>query len=95
MAEGGIPAEALISLRRRLEAMPTRSADRKGLIAGAAALYGVSRATLYRALKQHPRPRSLRRSDRGLLAATRKRVNSAILVGAGSARAREPAWRRV
>jgi hypothetical protein len=37
MAEGGIPAEALISLRRRLEAMPPRSADRKGLIAGAAA----------------------------------------------------------
>lgn len=65
MAEGGIPAEALISLRRRLDAMPARSADRKGLIAGAAALYGVSRATLYRALKQHPRPRALRRSDRG------------------------------
>jgi hypothetical protein len=65
MAEGGIPAEALISLRRRLDAMPARSADRKGLIASAAALYGVSRATLYRALKQHPRPRALRRSDRG------------------------------
>jgi hypothetical protein len=59
MAEGGIPAEVLISLRRRLDAMPARSADRKGLIVGAAALYGVSRATLYRALKQQPRPRAI------------------------------------
>ncbi|HUB45058.1 MAG TPA: IS481 family transposase, partial [Acetobacteraceae bacterium] len=60
-----MPAEALVSLRRRLDAMPARSADRKGLIAGAASLYGVSRATLYRALKQPPRPKAIRRKDRG------------------------------
>jgi hypothetical protein len=65
MAEGSIPAEALISLRRRLDGMPARSADSKGLITGTAALCGVSRATLYRALKQHPRPKAVRRSDRG------------------------------
>jgi hypothetical protein len=43
--------------------MPARRADRKGLIAGAAALYGVSRGTLYGALKQHLRPRKIPLSD--------------------------------
>jgi len=35
------------------------------VVTGAAALYGVSRATLYRALKQPPRPKAIRRCDRG------------------------------
>ncbi len=67
MAEAGsrIPHEALISLRHRLETLPARHADRKSMIAAAAALYGVSRATLYRGLRRQLHPRPLRRSDRG------------------------------
>jgi hypothetical protein len=67
MAEVGsrIPHEALISLRHRLETLPARHADRKSMIAAAAALYGVSRATLYRGLRRQLHPRPLRRSDRG------------------------------
>jgi hypothetical protein len=67
MVETGprIPYEALISLRHRLETLPARHADRKSMIAAAAALYGVSRATLYRGLRRQLHPRPLRRSDRG------------------------------
>jgi hypothetical protein len=67
MAEAGsrIPNEALISLRHRLETLPARHADRKGMIAAAAELYGVSRATLYRGLRRQLHPRPLHRSDRG------------------------------
>ena len=67
MAEAGsrIPHEALISLRHRLETLPARHADRKSMVAAAAALYGVSRATLYRGLRRQLHPRPLHRSDRG------------------------------
>jgi hypothetical protein len=41
-----IPHEALVSLRHRLETLPARHPDRKSLVANAAALYGLSRATL-------------------------------------------------
>ncbi len=60
-----IPREALISLRHRLETLPARHPDRKGLVAKAAALYGTSRATIYRDLRQQLRPKPLHRSDRG------------------------------
>ncbi|MGH6716059.1 MAG: IS481 family transposase [Bradyrhizobium sp.] len=60
-----MPHEALVSLRHRLEALPARHPDRKGMIANAAALYGVSRATLYRGLHRQLRPQPLHRSDRG------------------------------
>src|SRR4249919_2347764 len=60
-----IPSEALISLRRRLDVMPPRGADRKALIASMANLYGVSRATVYRSLRQALRPKAIRRADRG------------------------------
>lgn len=63
---GRVPAEALVSLRRRLDAMPARHPERLALLTGTAALYGVSRATLYRALRQQLRPGALRRADRGL-----------------------------
>jgi hypothetical protein len=62
---GRIPAEALVSLRRRLDAMSARDPARKALLTSTAALYGVSRATLYRSLRQQLRPRALRRADRG------------------------------
>jgi hypothetical protein len=60
-----IPAEALVNLRRRLDALPARHPDRRAMLESAATLYGVSRATLYRALRQHLRPKSVRRADRG------------------------------
>ena len=63
--DGGIPAEALLDLRRRLDDLPPRHAGRKALVEGAASLFGVSRATLYRALAGQFRPRGLRRADRG------------------------------
>ena len=62
---GGIPVEALLDLRRRLDDLPPRHAGRKALVEGAASLFGVSRATLYRALAGQFRPRGLRRADRG------------------------------
>jgi hypothetical protein len=68
MAEGGrkrIPAEALINLRRRLDTLPPRNPERTTLLQNAASLYGVSRATLYRQLQHHVRPKPIRRVDRG------------------------------
>jgi hypothetical protein len=68
MVEGGrkrIPGEALINLRRRLDTLPPRHPERTTLLQNAAELYGVSRATLYRQLQQHVRPKSIRRVDRG------------------------------
>ena len=63
--DGGIPVEALVDLRRRLDDLPPRHAGRRALVEGAASLFGVSRATLYRALAGQFRPRGLRRADRG------------------------------
>ena len=62
---GGIPVEALLDLRRRLDDLPPRHAGRRALVEGTASLFGVSRATLYRALAGQFRPRGLRRADRG------------------------------
>jgi hypothetical protein len=62
---GRIPAEALVSLRRRLDAMSARDPARKALLTSTAALYGVSRATIYRSLRQQLLPRALRRADHG------------------------------
>ena len=63
--DGGIPVEALLDLRRRLDDLPPRHTGRRALVEGAASLFGVSRATLYRALAGQFRPRGLRRADRG------------------------------
>jgi hypothetical protein len=68
MVEGGrkrIPGEALINLRRRLDTLPPRNPERATLLQNAASLYGVSRATLYRQLQHHVRPKPIRRIDRG------------------------------
>lgn len=62
---GNIPTEALINLRRRLDVLPPRHPDRKAMMESAATLYGVSRATLYRQLRQLVRPKPVRRADRG------------------------------
>ena len=63
--DGGIPAEALLDLRRRRDQLPPRHATRRALVESAAGLFGVSRATLYRALAGLKRPQGLRRADRG------------------------------
>jgi hypothetical protein len=60
-----IPAEALFDLRRRLRTLAPRSHERRQVMEETAALYGVSEATLYRALQELTRPKALRRVDRG------------------------------
>ena len=62
---GGIPAEALLDLRRRLDTLPPRDPGRRALVDGMAGLYDVSRATVYRSLAGQLHPKGLRRSDRG------------------------------
>ena len=62
---GGIPAEALLDLRRRLDELSPRHRGRRVLVDGTAELFGVSRATVYRALAGQLRPRGIRRADRG------------------------------
>src|SRR5215831_1940686 len=66
MARKGIPAEALLNLRKRLGTLPPRSSERRQIMQETAALYGVAEVTLYRMLREHARPRSLRRADYGL-----------------------------
>lgn len=60
-----IPTEALIELRRRLDALPVRSQQRRILVEETAHLYGVSKDTLYRALREYEKPHSVQRADRG------------------------------
>lgn len=54
-----------MTLRGRLEGLPARSPERRHLILGCADLHDVSIATIYRALREQFRPRSLHRRDRG------------------------------
>ena len=48
--DGGIPAETLLDLRRRLDDLALRDSGRRVLIEGVASLFDFSRATVYRAL---------------------------------------------
>src|SRR5208283_2033607 len=57
--------ETLVVLRARLEELPARSPDRLSMVQGCADLHGVSIDTIYRALREQFRPRSLHRRDRG------------------------------
>ena len=65
MARLSVPVEALINLRQRLDVLPTRCRERRLLVEETATLYGVSSDTLYRALRQYSRPKSIHRSDSG------------------------------
>jgi hypothetical protein len=65
MLRHAISPEALSDLRRQLEPLPPRSAERRRRIQEAAAFYGVSEPTLYRLLRQRRQLRSLGRADRG------------------------------
>jgi hypothetical protein len=60
-----LPPEALVDLRRRLSTLPAHRAARRQVIQEAAAVYGVSEATVYRALKRRPSPRATQRVDQG------------------------------
>ena len=59
------PGEALIDLRRRLALLSPRDPARTEVMARAAAAYGVSVWTIYRALRELTRPKQVRRSDHG------------------------------
>ncbi len=60
-----LPTEAVVTLRRRLERLAARDPERARLLADTARLYGLSRAALYRQLREPGRPRALHRADRG------------------------------
>ncbi len=64
------PGEALVDLRGRLALLSPRDPARTEVIARAAAAYGVSIWTIYRALRELTRPKSVRRSDHGSVSAT-------------------------
>ena len=59
------PGEALVDLRRRLALLSPRDLARSEVIARAAEAYGVPIWTIYRALRELTRPKSVRRSDHG------------------------------
>ena len=60
-----IPSETLLGLRGRLSSLPARSPERRSAVGRVAELFGVSPATVYRALKELSRPKAMRRADRG------------------------------
>jgi hypothetical protein len=60
-----VPLEALAALRRRLAALSPRHPERRRLMESTAQLYAISRATLYRLLRDNRRPKEAYRSDRG------------------------------
>ena len=59
------PGEALVELRRRLSLLSPRDPNRTEIVARAAQAYGISVWTMYRALREFNRPKSVRRSDHG------------------------------
>jgi hypothetical protein len=52
----GVPIEALVTLCRRLAALPGRHPQREALLSSPAELYAISRATLFRLLRGKPPP---------------------------------------
>jgi hypothetical protein len=61
-----VPAEALLTLRQRLQPLAPRSVERRAIMRETAALYGVAEVTLYRLLRERARPRALKRADAGV-----------------------------
>ena len=66
MVRKPLPEEALMALRQQFEWRCTTRAERKQLVQETAAVYGVSTATVYRALRTRARARPLRRTDYGV-----------------------------
>jgi transposase len=61
MAVLSLSPDAVLELRRRLSTLPARCQ----VVQEAAATYGVSIATVYRALHAHTYPKAVHRQDRG------------------------------
>jgi hypothetical protein len=61
-----IPEARLIELKKSLDLLPKRSAERKNMVRTFGELYGVSPSSVYRALRRRWTPKALRRSDAGL-----------------------------
>ena len=61
-----VPAEALQELHRRRLSLPPHSAESRQAVQRVAELYGVSEASIYRALRHHGKPRAAGRKDRGV-----------------------------
>jgi len=60
-----IPSDSLLQLRQRLERLSHKSPERAAQVAAMASLYGVSPATVYRALQDCKRPHAAHRVDHG------------------------------
>lgn len=60
-----IPEDSLLQLRQRLDRLPSKSAERAVQVAAVADLYGVSAATVYRALHLVNKPHAAHRADHG------------------------------
>ncbi len=60
-----IPPDSLLALRHRLDGLPRKSPQRAAQVAAIADMYGVSPATVYRALGGFPVPRVIHRADFG------------------------------
>lgn len=54
-----IPSDSLLALRHRLDGLPRKSPQRAAQVAAIADMYGVSPATVYRALGGFPVPRAI------------------------------------
>lgn len=65
MRPNTLPVETLLALRQQLDDLPPRAPERHTLIADTATLYGVSPATVYRALRDFYKPKLVGRTDRG------------------------------
>jgi hypothetical protein len=61
-----LPADSLLQLKRRLDTLPPRHDERTAQIASMANLYGVSVASIYRALQELNKPKAAGRSVSGL-----------------------------
>lgn len=60
-----IPLDSLLQLRQRLDRLPKKSPERTAQVEAMATLYGVSPTTVYRALRNFPKLRTVHRADRG------------------------------
>ena len=60
-----IPDERLLEIRKRLDMLPERSPERPKIVSEFGELYGVSKGSVYRALRKQRRPKGLKRRDAG------------------------------
>ncbi|MEN3813573.1 IS481 family transposase [Chromobacterium piscinae] len=60
-----MPADSLLQLRQRLDRLPHKSPERAAQVRAMAMLYGLSTASVYRALRDFNRPKAAHRADQG------------------------------